>query len=1356
MTITIDIGPEITQTVRNENLQVAQDIANAAQRNAIANDQFVFFAAFDGTNNDQDQNLPAGEQSTNVWELINQITQTANLKAGYFPGPGTSAALRYSSWLPFAVTQQVIAAADSAYTVFAEKASVWAKANPTKPVSVALTSFSRGDASAAIFSQMLYERGLIDPENNNKVLIPPGQVAVSAGVIFDPVTTGVSGNLAFAPNTANVVVIKALNEYRNLFEFSNYAQSGISTYRMYGNHGDIGGGYDNGTGAISLQAATDFFTLSGMDIGSVAADRVFNETKKDVTIHSEEYDNWGHKIWDVSNLDGFSRNDVRQSNSKFIDQSAATGSQFTLYNGNTVTISGTESRTDKVEIDSKSQYGSQILDTTVFNSDNTLREHDVVTKASDGTVVAETITRMGDDGTLTTISYRSDQSYCSISDDGHGTSSSDYFNAAGNKISDSWTKSDGAVGQDTYYLNGNKLSESWTNADGSVDAKTYALSGAYTVTTKDANGNQHTDLFTADGVRYQSTSQEKGHREQSTGYFQDHVTYVDFHSEDGSVYASQTTFTDGSTQTLYRKDAEVGVKTVSTKLDGSYTTVFFTTDGSTVTKTTVDHDPYGAYKTFTVPWGANDGNALSSRNETFGIDGGLIERNWANLDGSEGHEMYYGYGPYICKVSYIAVDGSGGTTFANSDGTSSSEEHKDGNSSTTYFSEAGIKTGDSWWHSDGSNGSETFWIDGTLKSEDARKADGSSYTKSYFANQNLSEETTDDGHGNSLTVSYSDDGILIKEEWRGADGIFRESLFGPDGNLNSQSVSYADGSSYEKLVNFDRGYRIQTNDGKGAVDTAIFSSAGEKIRDEWTHSDGSHGNSMFSQDGSTLSEQTFYGDGTVVKKTYASDGSYVVTNTNRWNDVIANSYNSSGILTSTRRKDADGLIRSELFNSDGSVTTDYWSLDHTHTVETIDSLGNKAGTSTYENGGRRVYADGIDGSHNYATYNPDGTISNTDVKTISIRADGFAEIRINSSSSGSSSSLVENLDRGGNLLNSVRSWQNNDGSYGEEKFSAIDQSRTRNDHNADGSYSTYFSVADNSYSGSDHNADGSYTNYSGSPNGSNSSFNFDQHGILQSSDIQTINSDGSSIEYQTTYDGDGGYQQSWNASDGSYGENDYSADGSTDSSRTDANGVTVNTTFDAESGSFRTETLSTDGSSSGKYTSADGSYDIYTSNGRGKTTTWNYDAYGIELNHSVSSDDGNGNTKQTVYGPTGTKLSDTWTRASGTTGSDTYFADGSIQRNIDRRDGDGVVDQQEALVEDASGAKTNDVRNYNPDGTLKNETITSTSADGLTIGYVRDANGDGAIDKCETLVKDTAGGKTDDVKTFNLDGTLKS
>ena len=119
------------------------------------------------------------------------------------------------------------------------------------------------------------------------------------GVLFDPVATGVDGNLAFPPNAANIVCIRAQDEYRDLFLAVDYsAQPCVTTVAMLGNHCDIGGGYDNGIAALTLQAATRFLQKSGLPIAAVSRSRRFAGVKF-IAIHSEDVDDLGQPLWDV-------------------------------------------------------------------------------------------------------------------------------------------------------------------------------------------------------------------------------------------------------------------------------------------------------------------------------------------------------------------------------------------------------------------------------------------------------------------------------------------------------------------------------------------------------------------------------------------------------------------------------------------------------------------------------------------------------------------------------------------------------------------------------------------------------------------------------------------------------------------------------------------------------------------------------------------------------------------------------------------------------------------------------------------------------------------------------------------------
>ncbi|WP_206956333.1 DUF2235 domain-containing protein [Trinickia acidisoli] len=288
----------------------AQEISRVCQQASViaasgnpatGADQFVFFAAFDGTNNDKNNVALSGNpQDTNVAQLFAQAERSArgdsNMGVGYYPGPGTRGSRTGSSWLPAQVTGQAIAAANKAYGDFCAQAAAWLGHHPHGTVTAMMTSFSRGGASAAIFSQLLWERGLVDP-NNGKVLIPPGKVGVSAGLIYDPVDTGVNGNLAFAPNVRNITVVHALDERRTEFRGADYfGQPGVTVLPYTGNHCDIGGGYDNGLGALSLEAGTEFLRNSGMSIADVAESRRFDPTKP-VVIHTEGVDDHGHRVW---------------------------------------------------------------------------------------------------------------------------------------------------------------------------------------------------------------------------------------------------------------------------------------------------------------------------------------------------------------------------------------------------------------------------------------------------------------------------------------------------------------------------------------------------------------------------------------------------------------------------------------------------------------------------------------------------------------------------------------------------------------------------------------------------------------------------------------------------------------------------------------------------------------------------------------------------------------------------------------------------------------------------------------------------------------------------------------------------
>ncbi|MGH6640326.1 MAG: hypothetical protein ACREBY_17220, partial [Polaromonas sp.] len=117
-------------------------------------------------------------------------------------------------------------------------------------------------------------------------------------MLFDPVFSGIDRVLSLPPNvTGNVVVAQALDEYRYMFKAADFSNDPrVNVIPFYGNHGNIGGMYDNGIGALVLQGATEFFKNSGLSIAVVPPERQFDDSKPTV-IYSEGVDRYGHPIW---------------------------------------------------------------------------------------------------------------------------------------------------------------------------------------------------------------------------------------------------------------------------------------------------------------------------------------------------------------------------------------------------------------------------------------------------------------------------------------------------------------------------------------------------------------------------------------------------------------------------------------------------------------------------------------------------------------------------------------------------------------------------------------------------------------------------------------------------------------------------------------------------------------------------------------------------------------------------------------------------------------------------------------------------------------------------------------------------
>lgn len=316
------MSSSVSAPLTEAEIQAAQQKADAISRvgaKAIHERQFVFFAAFDGTNNTKDDPAFSGDrQSTSVGQIWQQAdgqkSANPNLRAEYYPGPGTAGTLTGSSWNDPRVTEQIKQTVARAYEDFREQALIWLAADPTRSpddIRVMAMGFSRGGAAAVVFTQELATRGLTAADGT--VLIPPldpitggGGVKVAGLLGVDNVSTGYMGNLAIGANVDpdNIVMLRAENEYRILFQADDYGSDPrVQTLWLVGNHGDLVGVYDNGLGALSLEAQTELLQRMGLPLADVPPERRFDGTQP-VVIHNEAMDSLGNRIWDESSHSG--------------------------------------------------------------------------------------------------------------------------------------------------------------------------------------------------------------------------------------------------------------------------------------------------------------------------------------------------------------------------------------------------------------------------------------------------------------------------------------------------------------------------------------------------------------------------------------------------------------------------------------------------------------------------------------------------------------------------------------------------------------------------------------------------------------------------------------------------------------------------------------------------------------------------------------------------------------------------------------------------------------------------------------------------------------------------------------------
>lgn len=810
------------------------------------------------------------------------------------------------------------------------------------------------------------------------------------------------------------------------------------------------------------------------------------------------------------------------------------------------------------------------------------------------------------------------------------------------------TASDGTIQTRNYDANG-KLSGSVVGkvTDGSdIAASNYGADGkltGYVTFSLDSAGNTKVAVYGASGTKLKENTLSAGGAEVGTVQRADGTSLATTRNADQSY---STSVNDGKgkviTTNYNAQNAIVGDSW--TAGDGSSGKDIFNADGTasgTVANSDGSSSSYiqDAHGVVTASHYAADGRTLTGTTVTssdagkitavsYGANGVKLGDAWSKTDGS-----------------------SGGDTFAADDSYSTTVRDARGNSMTTSFTGKGTKTGDIWRKSDGSHGTDMFALDGSSSGSvvNADKTSstytddghGSKTAKQYDANGVLlgSTSVSTDAAGNVMNATYDAGGVKTSDSWTKVDGSKGSDTYSADGTSTSTVIN-ADGSTLKTDRNAS-GASSTATDSQGNVVITQYDPEGVKTSDTWTKKDGSHGSDTYSADGSSAQQ---------------------------WNNCDG-SYGRS-------TDDGKGNTSTSNFNADGSSTVTTHNADGSYSVSTDDGHGSQASAS-YDLHGAKILATWhkSDGSYGGTTFNSDGsgtvyaflfdaTGKQTGSRSGTINADGSSSITLYHYDTGNLTGydLTEADSKGNSLVTTYDSqgnrtgehWTRADGSSGAGDGS---YSVTASDGQG-GTFTTQYSIfgtksgdtwtkadgssgsdvfnIDGSSSGNVNYADGTSQTYSWNADGSGSSVTLDAHGNAIATHYAYF--DGGWDDSTASYDANGFKTgDTWHSSNGWHGVDTYNPDGSSTSIRYQPDGSWT------------------------KYVSPDYNSDQWTqSDGTHGSDVWGNDgshlftAVQVDGSYSTDSLDALGNQITTQFDKNGNKLSDTWTNADGSSGSDTF------------------------------------------------------------------------------------------------------
>lgn len=209
----------------------------------------LLFVALDGTA--QDRAASPADLDSNVAQLA-RLMEAAGVASVYVPGVASSPSP--AQLLGGLTGEGVIDQAERAYLAIARQARVWLDELPDADIHIVLSGFSRGAAAAVHLTNLIAERGIVDPASARTV-VDEDLYGERRGQLM----------LTIPPVVDSVLHLVADDEPRLSFRLDSLtaglgdsSDARLMEVWLDGAHSDLGGGYDHGLSAVYLQFGLDY------------------------------------------------------------------------------------------------------------------------------------------------------------------------------------------------------------------------------------------------------------------------------------------------------------------------------------------------------------------------------------------------------------------------------------------------------------------------------------------------------------------------------------------------------------------------------------------------------------------------------------------------------------------------------------------------------------------------------------------------------------------------------------------------------------------------------------------------------------------------------------------------------------------------------------------------------------------------------------------------------------------------------------------------------------------------------------------------------------------------------------------